>query len=62
MQGSDNAFHSYLLQHGKGYLVFLAKPSPSLFHSLLLIFLFFRRSNDPLPFCKSKKEYENCPF
>ncbi len=33
----------------------LAKPSPSLFHSLLLIFLFFRRSNHPLPFCKSKK-------
>ena len=32
VQGGDNALYANLIEHGKRYLVFLAKPSPCSFH------------------------------
>ena len=55
VQGCHYALHSDLLQHGKGDLVVLAKPSPGSFHNLFFCFIlvFCNQYNDFL--CKDNK-------
>ena len=43
VQSSNNPFYSYLTQHGKCNLIFLAKPSPCFFHPLYAILKWINR-------------------
>jgi hypothetical protein len=62
VQGGNDAFHPDLFQHGKGNLVFLAKPSPSSFHVCCILCISKNTAKIQLFDDKTKKKPRHFSF
>lgn len=62
VRNDSGTFRSCLLRRNGNCLIFLTGPSPDLFRSLLLVFLFFEHSGRPLPFYGDGGRCRGYPF